>query len=98
MIVLAKMKAKEGSEKKLEDALVEMVKKVNEEEGTLLYTVSRSQGDPKEFLIYEKYVDMDEFVHHTSTSHFKELSDSLASILDGAPEVGMYDELAALGK
>ncbi len=98
MIVVAKMKAKEGSKEKLEGALIDMVSKVNGEEGTLLYTISRSQSDPKEFLIYEKYVDMDAFVHHTSTPHFKELSDSLASILDGAPEVGMYDELAALDK
>ncbi|MBN1571884.1 MAG: antibiotic biosynthesis monooxygenase [Deltaproteobacteria bacterium] len=98
MIVVAKMRAKEGSEEKLKDALVDMVSKVNEEEGTLLYTISRSQSDPKEFLISEKYVDMDAFVHHTSTPHFKELSASLASILDGAPEVGMYDELAALDK
>lgn len=98
MIVVAKMKAKEGSEKKLEDALVDMASKVNGEEGTLLYTISRSQSDPREFLIYEKYVDMDAFTHHTSTPHFKELSGELASILDGAPEVGMYDELAALDK
>lgn len=98
MIVVARLKAKEGSEEKLKDALTEVVSKVKGEEGTLLYTISRSQQDPKLFLIYEKYVDMDAFVHHTSTSHFKKLSDSLASLLDGAPEIGMYDELAALDR
>ena len=98
MIVVAKLTAKDGMEKKLEELLVDMVAKVKEEEGTLLYSISSSQQDPKQFVIYEKYVDMDAFVHHASTAHFKELSAALASLLDGAPEIGMYDEVAELDK
>ena len=98
MIVVAKLKAKDGMDNKLKEILVDMVSKVKEEEGALLYTVSCSQQDPKQFVIYEKYVDMDAFVHHASTPHFKEMSAALAPLLDGAPEIGMYDEVAVLDK
>jgi len=98
MIVVAKLTAKDGMDKKLKEILVDMVSKVKEEKGTLLYSLSCSQQDPKQFVIYEKYVDMDAFIHHSSTEHFKEMSAALAPILAGAPEIGMYDEVAELDK
>ena len=48
------------------------------------------------FLFYEKYADGAALKTHSSTPYFKELFDALKSLLDGAPEIEMYDELARL--
>jgi quinol monooxygenase YgiN len=93
MIVVAKLKAKSGEEATMEEALRDMVAKVAQEEGTLTYTLHRSQKDPGLFLFYEKYVDGQALKAHSSTPYFKEFFGALKSMLDGAPEIEMYDEL-----
>jgi len=97
MIVVAKLKAKAGEEAKMEEALRDMVGKVAQEQGTLTYTLHRAQKDPSVFLFYEKYADGAALKAHSSTPYFKELFDALQSMLEGAPEIEMYDELARLG-
>ena len=97
MIVVAKLKAKKGEETRMEEALRGMVGKVAQEQGTLTYTLHRAQKDPSVFLFYEKYVDEAALKAHSSTPYFKELFDALQPLLDGAPEIEMYDELARLG-
>lgn len=94
MIVVAKLKAKNGEEAKMEEALKGMVAKVAQEEGTLTYTLHRSQNDPTLFLLYEAYTDAEAFKHHSSTPYFKELFGTLQPLLDGAPQIEMYSEVA----
>ena len=96
MIVVAKLKAKAGEEANMEEALRGMVAKVSGEEGTLTYTLHKSQKDPTVFLFYEKYQDAAALKAHSATPYFKELFDTLKSMLEGAPEIEMYDELARL--
>ena len=98
MVVVAKLKAKSGEEEKMEAALREMVSKVGQEQGTLTYTLHRAQKDPNVFLFYEKYEDESALKAHSSTPYFKELFGELKSLLDGAPEIEMYDELARMQK
>jgi quinol monooxygenase YgiN len=96
MIVVAKLRAKSGEEAKMEEALRGMVGKVAQEEGTLTYTLHRSRKDPRVFMFYEKYQDAAALKVHSSTPYFKELFGSLQSLLDGEPEIEMYDELERL--
>ena len=98
MIVVAKLKAKSGEESKMADALQAMVSKVEKEEGTLVYTLHQAQNDPTQFLFYEKYTDGEALKAHSATPYFRELSGTLKPLLDGAPEIEMYNELAGLQK
>ena len=98
MIVVAKLKAKSGEESKMADALQAMVSKVEKEEGTLIYTLHQAKKDPTQFLFYEKYADGEALKAHSSTSYFKELFGILEPLLDGAPEIEMYNEIASLQK
>ena len=98
MIVVAKIKAKSGEESKMADALQAMVSKVEKEEGTLIYTLHQAQNDPTQFLFYEKYTDGQALKAHSSTPYFKELFGLLQPLLDGAPEIEMYNEIARLEK
>ena len=98
MIVVAKLKAKSGEESKMADALKAMVSKVEKEKGTLIYTLHQAKKDPTQFLFYEKYTDGDALKAHSSTPYFKELFGILAPLLDGAPEIQMYTEIAGIQK
>jgi len=96
MVVVAKLKAVKGKEKEMEKALLDIIPKVKEEEGTLVYTLHQDQNDPCVFLFYEKYKDMDALVVHSSTPHFKALFGTIKPLLDGNPEIVMYNELAGI--
>jgi len=98
MIVVAKLKARSGEASKMADALRAMVSKVEKEEGTLVYTLHQAQNDPTQFLFYEKYADGEALKAHSSTPYFKELFGTLKPLLDGAPEIEMYTEIASLHK
>ena len=98
MIVVAKLKARSGEASKMADALRAMVSKVEKEEGTLVYTLHQAQNDPTQFLFYEKYADGEALKAHSSTPYFKELFGTLKPLLDGAPEIEMYTEIASLQK
>jgi quinol monooxygenase YgiN len=96
MVVVAKMKALEGKEEDMEKALKDMVALVSKEPGTLVYTLHKDQNDPRSFLFYEKYKDLESLGFHSSTPYFKELFKTLKPLLDGKPEIAMYTELAGI--
>lgn len=98
MIVVAKLKAKQGAEEEMEKVLREAVKNVASEEGTLTYTLHRSQSDPCTFLFYEKYKDAEALKTHSGTPHFKAMFGTLKDLVDGPAEIEMYTELAALNR
>jgi quinol monooxygenase YgiN len=96
MVVVAKLTALKGKEAEVEQALLDLVGKVKEEEGTLTYVLHKDQNNPCVFLFYEKYTDMDALVAHSSTPHFKATFKGLKTMLDGQPEINMYTELAGI--
>jgi quinol monooxygenase YgiN len=99
MFLVARLKAKAGEEAKMEKILKDMVSKVEQEEGCLVYTLHRSQIDPTVFLFYEQYKGEKDVDYHRSTPHYKELTERLLPpLLDGLPDVEAYDEIARLNK
>jgi quinol monooxygenase YgiN len=93
IVVAAKLKAVEGKENELEQEFRKLLPKVLKDPGTISYIVHRKTDAPNEFLVYEKYESGEALKLHGSTEHFKEFSKSIASLLDGHPEVGIYNEL-----
>lgn len=96
MVVVAKLTALEGKEADMEKALTDMVALVAEEPGTLVYTLHKDQTNPRVFLFYEKYKDIEALGFHSATPYFKELFKTLKPLLDGKPEISMYTEIAAI--
>jgi len=90
-ILTAGIKAKPGSEKAVEDALLAMIPGVQEEENTLTYTLHRDINDPCSFMYYEVYTDESAFKYHGSTPHFQALLKALDGILDGSPVETFYE-------
>lgn len=98
MIITARLKAKDGKGHKMEELLTEMARKVSTEPGALAYTIHRSKVDPTIFMIYEKYVNKEAFAFHKNSPHFAALGGSLGELLDGAPDLQIWEEIAVINR
>lgn len=95
--IIATITAADGKEKELEAALTEMIGKVESEDGTLVYALSRKQGSPGVFVFYELYADQAALSAHGSSDAMKQLQGKLAGLVGGRPEIVMLEPLAAKG-
>jgi quinol monooxygenase YgiN len=92
--LIARIKAKAGSEGPLEQAFHDMIKKVRAAEpGCQAYVLHKSNQDPTQFVWYETYSDQAAFDNHRKTEHMKEMGTRIADLLDGRPQVEMLTEL-----
>ncbi len=91
--VVARLKAKQGSEKILEEACRAMVPKVRGEAGTESYICYRSVPDPTVFLFYEVYKDQAAFEAHGKTPYLAEFMQALRGNLDGHPQIDILGVL-----
>ena len=94
IVVAAMIKAAEGKGDELEQAFSQLAAKVIKDPGTITYAINRSINDPTQFFIYEKYEDEDALKYHGGTEHFKEFNRSVAGMVGGRPEIGLYKEVA----
>jgi quinol monooxygenase YgiN len=92
--LIAKIKAKSGSEGQLQEAFQDMIKKVRAAEpGCQAYILHKANDDPTQFVWYETYADQAAFDNHRKTEHMKEMGGRIANLLDGRPQIEMLTEL-----
>ena len=91
--VVARLKARPGSESQVEQAFRKMIPAVRSEAGTLQYVLHRSVQDPTVFVFYELYQDQDALSFHGKTPHMKELFTTISPLLDGRPQIDVLTEL-----
>ena len=92
--ILARIKAKPGSEAQLEAAFRDMIKKVRAAEpGCQAYILHKSPKDATQFTWYETYGDQAAFDSHRKTDHMKEMGGRIKDLLDGAPQIEFLEEL-----
>jgi quinol monooxygenase YgiN len=92
--IIAKIKAKAGSEKALEDAFHDMIIKVRAAEpGCQAYVLHKSAKDPTQFVWYETYADQAAVDTHMKTEHMKAMGGRIKDLLDGAPQIEFLQEL-----
>jgi quinol monooxygenase YgiN len=94
MVVVAKIRVKQGREAEAEAAFRKQIDFViREEPGTLLYIMHRGRKDATTFLFYEKYVDAAAFDRHGKSPAIQELFKTLSPLLEGPPSIELYDEI-----
>jgi quinol monooxygenase YgiN len=91
--IVAKIKAKPGSEGQLEQAFRNNIPNVRNEPGTLSYVLHRSVKDPTTFVFYETYQDQAALDAHGKTPYMKELGAAIAPLLDGRPQIDILTEI-----
>jgi quinol monooxygenase YgiN len=94
MTVIAKLKVKAGNESKFREAADKMIAYVKASEaGTRTYILHRSTSEPTEFVFYEVYTDQGAFAAHGGSEAMQQFFGAVGGLLDGRPEIGMYEEL-----
>ena len=63
-------RAREGEEERVAAALETMTPLTQAEPGCIHYYAHRSADDPREFLLYEQYVDREAFETHLASEYF----------------------------
>lgn len=96
--VIAKLKIQEGKTEQTLETFKEFLKSVAHEEGTLLYSLNRSPGDPNIIVVVERYKDKEALSAHSGSGHYKDFSTKLGSVLAAKPEIMILDELEVVEK
>lgn len=95
IVVTAKLKARRDAAGEVEKQfrmLVEYVR--NEEPGTLTYIFHRAQDDASRYFFYERYQDEEALAKHSNSARFQQVFGKLASLLEEAPVIEMYEEVS----
>lgn len=96
--MVVRFKISEGKQAEFEAAAAEQIAKVRENEpGTILYTLLRSQTDPTEYVMLEAYRDEAAFNFHSAESA-KWWRPTYQSFISRPNIVERLDEVAGLGR
>jgi len=71
-VVTAKWRAMEGEEDAIREIIAIMTPLSRAEEGCLMYVAHQSVEDPRDFFLYEQYLDEAAFKAHAGAAYFSE--------------------------
>jgi quinol monooxygenase YgiN len=69
-VVIAQYRVRAGEQRKVAEALRQMVAPTRAEPGNLDYQVFRDPADPALFVLFERYADEPAFEEHKASDHF----------------------------
>jgi quinol monooxygenase YgiN len=95
--VIAKITALPDKRDEVVAILSGMVKKVEDEPGTLVYSLNTDKGDPDVIWFYELYTDDAALGTHGGSDAMKEMGQQLRGLAAGRPELFVLDLVAAKG-
>ena len=91
--VIARARAKQGSEALLKKAIEEVIIPTHAEAGCLKYALHRSLEDPQLFVIVEKWVSKDAHAIHMGMPYIRALFQKLPGLLAGPAEIQVFEPL-----
>lgn len=92
--VVATVRVRPGKEEQFQKAANRLIEHVlRNEPDTLTYLLHRSRAAANEFLFYEVYADDAALAAHGSSESMQRFFADVAGLLEGQPEIRMYDEL-----
>ena len=95
--VIAKLVAKEGKRDELVEQLSKLVAAVEDEPGTLVYSVNLSTTDPEVVYFFELYTDKDALALHGKGEAFAAAGAGMGGLLGAKPELYMCELATAKG-
>ncbi|PKN17800.1 MAG: antibiotic biosynthesis monooxygenase [Deltaproteobacteria bacterium HGW-Deltaproteobacteria-6] len=94
LTVIAKLPIKEGKMDEALAAFTELIAKVAQEEGTVLYSLNQDKANPNMLVVVEQYKDKAALEFHSSTPYFKAFFAASAAFIGGKPEMSIMKEVA----
>jgi quinol monooxygenase YgiN len=92
--IIARITVQEDKNEEFETlflGLTEMV--LANEEGTLMYALTRSKSNPQEYVVMEQYRSAADIDAHGKTDYFREANKAMADLVAAAPIIEVLDVL-----
>jgi quinol monooxygenase YgiN len=89
-VLVVVIKVKDGAGPKLETAFAKAAKESRKEKGNRAYELSHSTKNSNEYVLYERWENLDALAAHLKTPHFLEVAAALGSLGDGPPNLGVF--------
>jgi len=87
LFMLAKLKAKVGSESAMEKELKALVEATHSEPGCLLYALHRDSNDVSQFVVIERFLSKEALDSHYTSQHFLKHFSLISPLLASEPEI-----------
>jgi quinol monooxygenase YgiN len=98
LTVIAKLKVKADRTAAFEEEARKMIAHVAANEpGTRTYRCHRSTADPTVYVFYEVYDDQAAFAAHGGSPAMQAFFGAMRGIVDGRPEIEMYEAIGGTG-
>ena len=94
IIVLAKVKAKNGSKDQLADLALSMVEPTRAETGCIKYDLHQSSDDSGAFMFYEIWKSKDALDQHIATPHLQNFLEKTRDILAEPLDVTIWKKIS----
>ena len=82
LTVIARMRAKEGKEQELREALEGLIEPTSQEKGYVNYDLHQGVEDPRWFFFYENWDSVEDLDAHLRAPHLVEFAGRLDEFLD----------------
>ncbi|WP_297692097.1 putative quinol monooxygenase [Phenylobacterium sp.] len=90
--IVATLKVQGGKNAEFEAIFADLAKQVRaNEQGCLMYQLTRSQSDPNTYKVLELYKDGEALSHHGQTDYFRAAGPKLGPCLAGRAEIERLD-------
>ena len=93
VVLTAMVKAKQGQEDAVKEALLSLVEPTRKEPGCLCYNLHQSKSDPTQFMFYEQWASKEALDAHGKTPHMTALGGKLKDKTDKGGGVVVYELL-----
>ncbi|MBW2284328.1 MAG: antibiotic biosynthesis monooxygenase [Deltaproteobacteria bacterium] len=93
VVIVARMKAKEGMEETMAAELSTLVKGSQAETGCINYSLHQEPGTPTNFLIYEQWASKDALGAHAQSPHFKAFGAKGKELMAEPPDITFWKAL-----
>jgi quinol monooxygenase YgiN len=90
--IVATLKVQDGKGADFEAVFADLSKQVRaNEQGCLLYQLTKSRSDPNTYKVLELYKDQDSLTHHGQTEYYRAAGPKMGPCLAGRPEIEYLD-------
>jgi len=89
--VIARMKAQQGKESRLQKELAALIGPSRSEPGCITYILHQSPEDKTSFMFYEHWADKKDLDEHLKKPYIKTFMDSAAQLLDGPVSITLWE-------
>jgi quinol monooxygenase YgiN len=84
--LVVRLKVRDGRASDLEAAFAPAIKATVKEKGCLAYQLNRSLKTTGEYVVYERWANLDAIIPHLKSDYVQKLLSQLGELLDGSPD------------